>query len=309
VSLVGNDVNATLSGDGFTLTVTGDDNSVALTSEYSSATIGGQSNTVSFVGTTDTVALGGENNLLQILGADAQVTVSGTGQDVQLSGGTVSVADGAQVTFDGTDHNSTGLPDYGNGNIIDLGNSATLTVTGSENWVQASSGDTITFGDIDEGVGASGTGNTVTFTSTGGYAEMSGGTLPVAAGQQASLTGDGNTLVAGGDTTLAVSGDDNTIKASGTASTISVTGTGDSVGMSGGSLDVTAPTAAPTASFAVKGFAYDSYSDGEFETPASADSLQSMGGCQVFCVSGSCGTLYLVEGITDHGTGDQGRGY
>jgi transposase-like protein len=32
-------------------------------------------------------------------------------------------------------------------------------------------------------------------------------------------------------------------------------------------------------------------------------------GCQVFCVSVSRGTLYLVEGITDHGTGDQGRGH
>ena len=32
-------------------------------------------------------------------------------------------------------------------------------------------------------------------------------------------------------------------------------------------------------------------------------------GCQVFCVSGGRETLYVVEGITDHGTSDQGRGH
>ncbi len=32
-------------------------------------------------------------------------------------------------------------------------------------------------------------------------------------------------------------------------------------------------------------------------------------GCQISCVSESRETLYVVEGITDHGTSDQGRGY
>ena len=32
-------------------------------------------------------------------------------------------------------------------------------------------------------------------------------------------------------------------------------------------------------------------------------------GCQVFCVGRSRETLHVVEGITDHGTSDQGRGY
>src|ERR1700730_3351629 len=31
------------------------------------------------------------------------------------------------------------------------------------------------------------------------------------------------------------------------------------------------------------------------------------GGCQLFCVSRSRETLYVVEGITDYGTSDQGR--
>ena len=33
------------------------------------------------------------------------------------------------------------------------------------------------------------------------------------------------------------------------------------------------------------------------------------GGCQLFCVSRSRETLYVVEGITDHGTSDQGRAH
>src|SRR5262245_45997829 len=33
------------------------------------------------------------------------------------------------------------------------------------------------------------------------------------------------------------------------------------------------------------------------------------GGYQVFCVRRSRETLYVVEGITRHGTGDQGRGH
>jgi len=33
------------------------------------------------------------------------------------------------------------------------------------------------------------------------------------------------------------------------------------------------------------------------------------GGCQVFCVRRSRETLYVVEGITDHGASDQGRDY
>jgi hypothetical protein len=32
-------------------------------------------------------------------------------------------------------------------------------------------------------------------------------------------------------------------------------------------------------------------------------------GCQIFCVSGSRETLYLVEGVHGHGTIDQERGY
>lgn len=34
---------------------------------------------------------------------------------------------------------------------------------------------------------------------------------------------------------------------------------------------------------------------------------EGLRGCQVFCVRGSRETLYLVEGITDYGTGNQGR--
>jgi hypothetical protein len=33
------------------------------------------------------------------------------------------------------------------------------------------------------------------------------------------------------------------------------------------------------------------------------------GGCQLFCVSRSRETLYVVEGITDYGTSDQGRAH
>jgi hypothetical protein len=32
-------------------------------------------------------------------------------------------------------------------------------------------------------------------------------------------------------------------------------------------------------------------------------------GCQLFCVSRSRETLYVVEGITDYGTSDQGRAH
>jgi hypothetical protein len=32
-------------------------------------------------------------------------------------------------------------------------------------------------------------------------------------------------------------------------------------------------------------------------------------GCQLFCVSRGRDTLYVVEGITDHGTSDQGRAH
>ena len=38
-------------------------------------------------------------------------------------------------------------------------------------------------------------------------------------------------------------------------------------------------------------------------------SYPDVGGCQVFCVRRSRETLHVVEGITDHGTSDQGRGY
>ena len=36
---------------------------------------------------------------------------------------------------------------------------------------------------------------------------------------------------------------------------------------------------------------------------------RALGGCQVFCVGRSRETLHVVEGITDHGTSNQGRGY
>src|SRR5215471_17787865 len=50
---------------------------------------------------------------------------------------------------------------------------------------------------------------------------------------------------------------------------------------------------------------------GRYPHRTASDTLHTVddGGYQVFCVRRGRETLYVVEGITQHGTGDQGRGH
>jgi hypothetical protein len=276
---VGNGDAVTITGDGQTVEVTGSSSTASMLSSYVSATIAGQGNFITFTGNNEAVTIAGNTNKVQILGAASQVSVSGNNQDVQVSGATVTVAANTTLILDGTDHNSTGAPDYGNGNIVNLGTSVALTVTGSNNWVQASSNDSVTFNDQNDGVGATGTGDIVTLTSADDYALMNSGTLNVSAGAQGiSLTGGGNDVSIGANANLSVVGSGNTIVCSGTGDTISITGSDNVITLNGGTLTLSGPgpSVATGNVFKVEGFAFDSYTNGEFSTAASASSLQAL---------------------------------
>jgi hypothetical protein len=241
--IVASGVMAMVAGGADVMGFGGDNNTVTLDGGSAIVVVGGDANSIVVNGTTDAVTLDGQDNFLQLVGPGARVTVSGVGEDAHVSDAVITLAAGSALTLDGTDHNTTGAPDYGNGNIVDVGANSILRVTGSNNWVEASTGDHVSLGDQGDGVGTTGTGDTVTVTSTLGadYAEMNGGVLNVAADAQASLTGAGNTVTLSAGATL-------TINAAQSFTTL----------------------------LATKGFAFDSYVDGQFETATSASSLASL---------------------------------
>ncbi len=263
-----------LTGDGQSFDVNGSYSTATLMGSYVTAVIGGTGNHIVFNGQNETIALSGQANFVQELGPNSQVTVSGTGQDVQISGGVVTIAAGAQAVFDGTNHG--GNTDFGNGNIFNVGSGASLIITGSNNWVQASSNDSITFEDQGDGVGATGGGNIISFQATGDYADISNSTLNVAAGLQAQLTGSGNYISANSGASVTITGSNNIGVSNGSGGIFSIAGTGNAFYINGGTVDLTNTAPAPGYTSPIKGFAFDSYSNGEFETPASAASLQAL---------------------------------
>lgn len=179
---IGSSDNVELSGAGFESTLLGNYSTVDYDGGYGSATISGASNTLTVEGDKNVVTVGGAGNTVTVAGLGERLSVSGTGQSIAVNGGTVNVAAGAQVTFV-----SGASGTYTNGSIIDVGSGATVVVNGegnSNDWVEASSSDTITLNGTGDGVGGSGIGNKVTFNGANQYGYISSATLNLTSGSQ-----------------------------------------------------------------------------------------------------------------------------
>ncbi len=273
---IGSSDTVALTGDGVSTSIAGNYSTMDYQGSYGALTITGSSNTATIEGNTDTVTDNGASNNLTVTGLGERLTISGINQHLDINGGIVSIADNAVVTFD------TGASNhYSNGNIIDAGKSATITVNGSgaaNDWVQAASGDTITLNGQGDGVGGTGAGNTVSFTSTNEYALISNAALNLASGAAVTFTGNTNTVSLAASATLIINGNNNAVTATGTGNNVTIGGSGDTISMSGGTLTLNGTGQSPATGtvFSTDGFAYPSYSNGTYATAASANSLQSL---------------------------------
>lgn len=240
---VGSGDSVTVSGAGGSATMTGTNSTVGFQGDYGTITLLGSGNTANVAGNDDNVVIAGASNSASINGVGVWIEVSGASQDLKANGATVQVNAGAKLVMDGTNHNSTGAPDFGNGNMVAAAAGVALTITGSQNAVQLSAGDAVIFSDVQNDITASGIDNAVTLDagSTDDLLQMSGSLLVLNAGASATLIGSN-----------------------------------DTVQMSGGTLVVSSPVALASEVFKVQGFADDSYTNGEFESTASDSSLAQL---------------------------------
>jgi hypothetical protein len=304
---IGSGDNVALNGSGFITSLDGNGSTATYDGAYGYLYITGASDSVTINGGDNTVTEAGSNDTLILAGLSEQISVSGTGQILEVNGATIDVAAGAKVTL------ATGSSNgYSDGNIIDIGASATLLVKGagaSDNWVQAASGDAVTLSGSGDGIAASGTGNNISLLNAGAVAAVNGSSLIVASGASLALTGATNTVNLAAGSSLTVTGASNAIYG-GSGDVVSVSGSGNALTMNSGTINFTGSgnvTATEGTGFAVNGFAFPSDTLGAYNNAAATASLAALratGANSVELVVTSYVANSTADGIsTSSGTG------
>jgi hypothetical protein len=283
IAIASSDV-VTLNGSGFTTSLSGSYSKVQYDGAYGYLYISGAADSVTIDGNDDFVNQAGSNDTLILSGLAEQISVSGTGQILEVDNATVNVAAGASLTLAAGAGNA-----YSNGNIIDIAAAATVRVNGSgssNNWLQASSGDTIVLTGLGDGIAASGTGNSISFASAGDIATVNGSSLSLGAAASLNLTGtnDSVKLGAGAGLTLTgagltLTGASDTITASGAGDIVTISGAGDVLSLNNGGVSFTGNgnvTATRGTGFAVNGIAFPADTLGAYNNPAATASLAAL---------------------------------
>jgi hypothetical protein len=273
---IGSNDAVTLNGSGFTTALNGSGSSVTYDGAYGFLYITGASDNVTVNGGNNSLNEAGSNDTLIVAGLAEQISVSGTGQILEVNDADINVAAGSKLTL------ATGSASlYSNGNIIDIGASATLLVQGSgasNNWVQASANDIITLSGTGDGVAATGAGNSISFLSANDVATVSFSSLSLASGASLNLTGASDKVTLAAGSSLTLTGASDTIT-SGSGAVVSVSGSGDVVALNSGTVNFTGignSTATKGTGFAVNGFAFPSDTLGAYNNAAATASLAAL---------------------------------
>ncbi|AKM04955.1 glycoside hydrolase family 113 [Burkholderia pyrrocinia] len=254
VTLSNNDT-VTLNGSGYVVNETDTNSAATINGDYENATTGGNGNSLVINGNSSNVVLSGESNAVTISGLAASIAASGVEQTITDNQGNIAVAAGSQVNL------------VGNGSIATLGNADSLTVEGSNNWVNATSDDSVTMTGTGNGIGGLAVGITAILAGDGQFAALDGDTIRIEGGIHANVSGSGN----------AIRADQGAV--------VTVDGTSNALQMTGGTLvlaDQTAETGSDPetgssrSGFSVDGFDYTSYKAGEFSSAAGQTSMQSL---------------------------------
>jgi hypothetical protein len=247
--------SAILNGSGFSITETATNSSVVANGDYDSVTIGGNHNGITVNGNGANIDLSGSINSATVSGQNAILTVSGVQQSLAVNQGNITLDAGSQASL------------AGNGNMVTLGTADTLAVNGSNNWVNVGANDAVTLAGTGNGVGGNATGVSVVLEGNGQYALLSNDSVTVAAGVQASVTGDQNTIVANSNAVLDLSGAGNNVQMTGATLVLddAAVSTADGTGSSSG-----------TGAFHIDGFDFTSYQNGEFSSATGQASMQAL---------------------------------